>query len=177
MKSKLISLSAISASFVAIFLTIGSYLQFADLFMLVISSIFVLLPLYYNSYKGSILAFLVGGILAFLLSGLNYLSIIFPAYFVFAGIYPIIKCKMMDKNFNNKIGMIIGLVWAIIAFYGCYFYYTLIMKGILTGIPDWLYDYIIYGVGLIAIIFYFVFDRFVVVMRSTLNKYLTRIIK
>ena len=55
MKSKIISLSAISASFIAIALIIGAYIEITDLFMVVISSVFVLLPLYLKSYKGSFL--------------------------------------------------------------------------------------------------------------------------
>ena len=86
MKSKTIALSAISAGFVAIILTVGAYVEFTDVFMLAVSSIFVLLPLYFNSYKGSILAFIVGGVIAFLVSGFNILSIVFPSYFGFFGI-------------------------------------------------------------------------------------------
>ena len=60
MKSKVVSLSAISASFIAVALIIGTYFELADLFMLVTASIFVLLTLYLKSYKGSFLSFFEG---------------------------------------------------------------------------------------------------------------------
>ena len=97
MKSKIISLSAISAGFVAISLIIGAYIEITDLFMVVVASVFVLLPLYLKSYKGSFLAFLAGGVIAVLCSGFN-LALIFPAYFAFFGIYPIVKNYLEEKR-------------------------------------------------------------------------------
>lgn len=175
MKSKVISLSAISAAFVAIALIIGGFFEMTDFFMLILASVFVMLPLYLNSFKGSFLAYFAGGVIAVLLT-FNF-ALIFPAYFGFFGIYPIVKCKMLQKNFNKAWGIVIGLIWLIAVSYGCYFYYTLILGGVFTGLPEWIYDYIIYGIGLIAIVLFFVFDRFVVVVRLLLDKYLNRIIK
>ena len=114
MKSKIISLSAVSAAFTAIALTVGAYFEFADVFALVISSVFVILPIYLKSYKGSLLAYLAGGIIAFLCSGFNILSLVFPAYFLFFGIYPIIKTKLIETNFNKYVGFVFGLIWFII---------------------------------------------------------------
>ena len=51
MKSRLLAISAISAALVAISLTVGAYVDMADIFSLVIASAFVLLPLYYDSFK------------------------------------------------------------------------------------------------------------------------------
>ena len=87
MKSKVLALSAVSASFIAVFLTLGAYIELVDLVAVVVASIFVLLPLYMKSYKGSLLAYLAGGLLAFLISGFNILSLVFPAYFAFFGIF------------------------------------------------------------------------------------------
>ncbi|MBQ8426349.1 MAG: hypothetical protein IJX16_01145, partial [Clostridia bacterium] len=113
MKSKVIALSAISSAIIAVLLTLGAYIELLDLFALVIASIFVILPLYYKSYLGSLLCYLSGGVLAFLCSGFNILSIVFPAYFCFVGLYPIIKCKMMDKSSNRILGLIIGAIWCV----------------------------------------------------------------
>ncbi|MBO7150026.1 MAG: hypothetical protein J6V71_03945 [Clostridia bacterium] len=176
MKSKIISLSAISASFIAIALIIGAYIEITDLFMVVISSVFVLLPLYLKSYKGSFLAFLAGGVIAFLCSGFNF-ALIFPAYFTFFGIYPIVKHKMKEKNVKNSVAIIIGLIWFVFVAYGCYFYYTLILNGVFEGLPNWIEKYIIYGIGLIAIVFFFIYDRFVFVVKFVIDKYLKKIIK
>lgn len=176
MKSKLISLCAISSSFVAICLTIGAYIETIDIFMLIVASIFVILPLYYNSFKGCLLAFLVGGVIAVILSGFN-MAVIFPAYFSFFGLYPIFKHKVLQKGVNKVVSAIIGLIWILIAFYGCYYYYIMVLGGEITGVPEQIKDYIVYLVGLLAIIFYIVFDKSVVIMKFTIDKYLKRIIK
>ncbi len=176
MKSKVISLSAISASFIAVALVIGTYFELADLFMLVIASIFVLLPLYLKSYKGSFLAFLVGGVIAVLISGFNF-TLIYPAYFLFFGIYPLVKIKMLEKRVSRAINLIVGIVWFLIVSYVCYYYYLLILGGVFEGLPVWIEKYLVYFIGLIAIIFYFFYDRFIVVIKFNLDKYLSKIIK
>ena len=176
MKSKVISLSAISASFIAVALVIGTYFELADLFMLVIASIFVLLPLYLKSYKGSFLAFLVGGVIAVLISGFNF-TLIYPAYFLFFGIYPLVKIKMLEKRVSRTINLIVGIVWFLIVSYVCYYYYLLILGGVFEGLPVWIEKYLVYFIGLIAIIFYFFYDRFIVVIKFNLDKYLSKIIK
>lgn len=176
MKSKIISLSAISAGFIAIALIIGAYIEITDLFMVVVASVFVLLPLYLKSYKGSFLAFLAGGIIALLCSGFN-LALIFPAYFTFFGIYPIVKHKLIEKNVKNSIGLIIGLIWFIAVAYACYFYYTIVLNGVFEGLPSWIEKYIVYAIGVIAIIFFFIYDRFLFVVKFVVDKYLRKIIK
>jgi hypothetical protein len=177
MKSKVIALSAISSAIIAVLLTLGAYIEIIDLLTLIIASVLVILPLYYKSYLGSMLCFLAGGVIAFLCSGFNILSIVFPAYFGFAGIYPIIKCKLMDKNFNKMLTIIIGLVWCVLAFYGMYFYYVFVIGGVFDGLPDFFAKYILYLVGVVGVIFYFVYDRFVWVIRMLFNKYLSKVIK
>ena len=176
MKSKVISLCAISAAFVAIALTIGTYFEITDLFMLVVASVFVLLPLYFNSYIGSFLTYLAGGSLAFLLSGFS-IALIYPAFFGFFGIYPIIKNKLMQKSVKKVWCILVGLIWFIAVAYGCYFYYTLILNGVIDGIPNRLIDYIIYGVGIVAIIFFFIYDRMLTAVKIVLDRYLAKIIK
>ena len=177
MKSKIISISAISAGFAALFLIIGAYFEIADLFTIVISSVFVTLPLYYKSYKGCILAYLAGGIIAFLCSGFNIISLVFPAYFAFFGIYPIVKNFTVEKGFNKYAGFILGLVWFELVSYGLYFYYTLFMGATFDGLPTWVVDYILYIVAVVALVFYVVFDKFVTVVRKVSDYYLNKIVK
>ncbi len=176
MKSKVISLSAISASFIAVSLIIGTYFELADLFMLVVASVFVLLPLYLKSYKGSFLAFLVGGIIAILISGFNF-TLIYPAYFGFFGIYPIIKMKMLEKRVRRVVNLLVGIVWFLVISYVCYYYYLFVLNGVLEGLPYWLEKNLVYFVWLIAIVFYFFYDRFILVMKFYLDKYLSKIVK
>lgn len=177
MKTKILSLSAISAAFIAIILTLGAYIEIFDLISVVFASVFVLLPLYYGSYKGSALASLSGVVIAFLCGGLNILSLVFPTYLMFFGFYPIVRSKLTDKNLKKVYVYLIGLIWCLITCYATYFYYTLIMQGVFDGLPQWATDYALIIVGLIGVIFYFVFDRYVVAIRRVVNAYLYRIIK
>ncbi len=176
MKSKVVSLSAISASFIAVALTIGTYFELADLLMVVTASIFVLLPLYLKSYKGSFLAFLSGGVIAILIGGFNF-TLVYPAYFGFFGIYPIIKMKMLEKRVSKTLNMIIGIIWFLIISYACYYYYVFVLNGVFEGLPNWIEKYLIYFLGIVALVFFFIYDKFVVVMKISLDKYLSKIIK
>ena len=177
MKSRTISISALSAGFVTICLTIGAYFEVADLMSLVVSSVFVILPLYYNSYKGSLLSYLAGGVLAFLCTGFNIMSLVFPSYFVFFGVYPIVKSKFTDVNFNKYLGFIIGLVWFVAVSYGMFYYYTAIMGGIFNDLPEWIFNNITYLLAPVAVIVFAIFDRYLFVMRRAINYYLGRVIK
>ncbi len=177
MKSKLIAISAISAGFIAIFLTVGAYVQMVDLFVLIVASVFVVLPLHYKSYKASILAFLAGGVIAFMFYGFSISSVVFPAYFAFFGIYPIIKNLMQEKNFNKIAAKSIGLVWCTLAVFGIYFYYLLIIPEVLVGIPEWITNNIYWVLAVLSVVFYFLYDYSIFVFRRVVDKYLDRIIK
>lgn len=177
MKSKTVAVSAISAALIAVLLIVGAYFEIADLFTVVIASVFTLLPIYLKSYRGSLLACFCGGIIAFICSGFNFISLVFPAYFAFFGIYPIVKSKMIDKSFNKIAGFIIGAIWFLAVSYGLYFYYTLIMNGVFEGLPLWISQYMIYFVAIISIIFFAVYDRFIYVVRRVIYYYLGKILK
>ncbi len=177
MKSKLITISAVSAGLIAVFLSIGAYFEFADVFTIVLASVFVLLPLYYNSYKGGFLAYLGGGILAFLISGCNLYSLVFPAFMGFFGVYPLILSYMLVKRVKLIIRYIIGAIWCVAVFYGVYFYYTALIGDFFMGLPQWVTDYAYFVILAVAVIFYFVFDRFIIIVSRVLNYYLSRIIK
>ena len=180
MKSKLIAISAISASLLAIVLTLGAYIELADVFMLTISSVFVILPLYYNSLKGSILTYLVGGIIAFLFSGFNVMSIVLPSYFAFFGLYPIIFWIMKSKNVKKIFKIIIGVIWSAIFIYGIFYYYTLVMQVPIGAFPawaEWIVNYIEIVLGVLSVIFFFIYDKYVEVLIKVSNYYLRKIVK
>lgn len=177
MKSKIISLSAISAGFIAVSLTLGAYIELIDIVAVVLAAVFVILPLYYNSYLGSFLSFLAGGVIALIFSGFNIYSIVFPAYFGFFGVYPIVKFLMIKKHVNKILSYCIGLVWCVLVFYGVYFYYTLFMGQVLTGLPKWVSEYILYIVGVLGVVSFVVFDRFFFISKQLIDRYLRRIIK
>ena len=181
MKSRVITVSAISAGLVAICLTLGVYVGITDIFALIISSAFVILPLYVKSYKGCIMSYLVGGFLGLIFGWFNFVtSFVFPAYFAFFGLYPIFCCFFRDKKIKRHVAVIIGIIWCVAVFYGLYFYYTYIMGLDFSDLPHylgWLNDYILYAVGILGLGFYFVYDRFVLVVRILTDRYLGKIIK
>ena len=178
MRSKIISLSAISAGFIAIVLTLGSYVGFADLSCIILSSVFVIMPLYLRSYKGAFLTYLVGGILGILFSFSTILtSFVLPSYFVFFGVYPIVKNLLRDKQVNKYLAKTIGLIWCVITIYGVYFYYTLIMGFNLNDLPKIVADYVLIFIAPFSAIFFVIYDKFLVVCKMLLDKYLYRIIK
>ncbi len=177
MKSKIISISAISAGLIAIVLVIGAYFEVVDLSSLVISSIFVCMPLYYNSYKGSVLGYLAGGVISFMCSGFNIMSVVFPAYFAFFGIFPIIRCKMIEKNLRLWLRHAICLVWFIGVSFGMFFYYTQIMGLDFDGLPTLITNYVLYIIPVVAVIVYIIYDKFIAVSRFLMDKYLRKIVK
>ena len=176
MKSKVIALSAVSAGFIAISLTAGAYVDLIDLITVIAASVFVILPLYYDSFKGCLLSFFVGGILAFLFSGFNIISLVFPSYFAFFGIYPIVKAKIYGK-IKNALFYVIGAVWCVAVFYGLYFFLVYVTKLTFADLPQFISDYILVFVGVAGVVFYFVFDRFCLIVKRIVDYYLRRIIK
>lgn len=177
MKSKLVAISSISAGLTAIALLIGAYFEVADLCALVISSVFVTLPLYYKSYKASLLAALVGGVIAFMCSGFNVMSLIFPSFIAFFGVYPIVSSIMQEKKVNKLLRIILGVIWFIAVAYGMYFYYTAVMGVVLSDMPGWLAEIVLYIIAPLAIIVFFIYDKFIVLSRLVINRYLGKIIK
>lgn len=178
MKSKVIALSAISAAFISIFLTLGAYIEFFDLIAVLIASIFVLMPLYLGSYLGCVLSYLAGTLLAFLFSGFNIYSAVFPLFLLFFGIFPIVKCIVMQKNLNRYVFIVLGLLWSIASAFGTYFFYILIFgQEVLAGLPDFIVNNVYFFVAGVGVVFYFLFDKFVFMSRVVINRYLSKIIK
>lgn len=178
MKSKVITLSAISAGLVALILTLGSYLQITDVFCTIVSSVFVIMPLYYNSFKGSLLCYLVAGVVAAIISLPTLtLSFVLPSYAVFFGIYPIFKNFVLRKNVDKRLCFLVGLIWCILTFYGVYFYYTAVMGLTFENLPQIIEEYLLVFVGVLGLIFFPVYDRFLFVSKIFLDRYLNRVIK
>ncbi|MBO5713812.1 MAG: hypothetical protein J6R83_00095 [Clostridia bacterium] len=180
MKSKLITVSAVSTALVAISLTVGAYFEVADLFSLVLASAFVVIPFYFNSVKASFLTYLAGGTIAVILSGFNFAySLVFPSYFAYFGIFPIVFYIINNKRTNKPLMVVLGLIWTIAVFYGMFYYYTMVMGLDLSTMPNWMpvwvKDAIEYLIGVIAIIFYFIYQRYVLVVRYFFARYLDRI--
>jgi len=84
---------------------------------------------------------------------------------------------MMQKNFNKIVALIINLVWFVATVYGIYFFYTAVMGLTLNKMPQFISDYILVFVGLIAIGVYFLFERYVITVKRVADRYLERIIQ
>ena len=177
MKSKVIALSAISASFIALLLTLGAYIEIVDVFTVLVASVFVILPTYYKSYLGSFLCFLVGGVLAFLLSGFNFLSIVFPAYFAFFGVYPIIRCLANEKKFNKILYYALCVIWCVGVFYGLYFFLIFVMQNPFQGLPPFVVDNILIFVGIVGVLVFALYDRCMYIMKKFMDANLGKFIK
>lgn len=180
MKSKILAVSAISAGFVAIALTVGAYIDMADLFALVVASAFVILPLYYGSYKGCFLSFFAGGAIALVFALPRFNSVVFPSYFMFFGLYPVVSEFAKSKNVKKGVRYLIGAIWCVLFFYGAYFYYTAVLNLSIGDFPEWLgwlSDNLLYFIAAFAVAFYFIFDRFIFVVRNLTDRYLGKIVK
>lgn len=178
MKSKVIAISAFASAFSALFLTIGAYFEFFDLIGVVFASVFTVLPIYFNSYKGCFLSYLAGGIIAFIFSGFNIFSIVFIMYFLFFGLFPTIKYISTDKNFNKTIFNFVSIIWCILSAIAVYYYYLMVLgESFFTGLPQFFIEYAIVFVILFGVVVYFVFNRFVSIARILINHYLRKIIK
>ena len=51
------------------------------------------------------------------------------------------------------------------------------MEGVFDGLPEWILNNVYWIIGVVSIIFYLVFDRYVVVMRVFLDRNLGKIIR
>ncbi len=182
MNSKSIAISAISAALCAIALTLGAYFGVIDLLALVLASACVIIPTFNGSKWGGILAFLVGGVIAICASGFNFVgSVVFPAYFAFFGLYPLIRVLLLNKKIKVYWIKLVGVIWCVLAIYGIFYYYMFVMGIRMDKFPDWVPEFLtenlVYFLGLIAVIFYVVFDRYVIVMHRFYGRYIGRIVK
>ncbi len=180
MRSKIIAISSIGAGLTAICLTLGAYIEAMDLIALVLSSVFVVMPLYFNDYRGAFLCFGVGGVVAFIFAGFNIFSVVFPAYFLFFGIYPILRALSFEKRFNVILCKVVGLIWSVLVIYGIYYYYVYVMNINFNDLPSWasfITENITIFIGVFGVIFYFIYDRYVVVTKRVVDYYLYKAIK
>lgn len=177
MNSKNIAVSAVSASLIAVFLILGAYITVLDISSVVIASLFTLIPLYKKNYLGAFLCFLAGGVIAFMCYGFNPITLVFPSFFAFFGIYPIVSTKMLEKGVKVAILYVIGIIWCVAVCYGLYFYYTLFMGLNLHNMPLWVMNNIYYILAPVAIAVYFVFEFFIRFGKRFLFYYLSKIIK
>lgn len=174
MKTKLIALSAISAALTAITLSAGAIFEFIDLFTVCIVPLFISMPLYFNSKKGAALASLVGGIIALMV---NPFSLVWIFHFGFFGFYPILKFVFITQNKKQFWFKALSLIWFVIVSLGAYFFYIKVLGGVpddIFGLPEWT---ILLIFALLAVVFYFVVDKFIYILQLKVFYILNKIIK
>ena len=84
---------------------------------------------------------------------------------------------MAEKNVNKWVIFVIGAIWCIACFFGIYFYCVGIMGLSFEGLPAFVQKYILLLIPPVALVFYFVFDKFILVGKMIIDRYLSRIIK
>ena len=180
MKTKLIALSALSAAFATIFLTLGAYISVIDLPSVLVASCFITLPLYMRSYKASLLSFLASALLSFIFYGFNIYSLVFPTYVLYFGLYPVARLYFTTHAKNQKLGLPVFLSWTVLSLYAMLFYYIYLLNGSADKIMQFFGGlnalfFIVYGV--FSVVFYFIYDKFVDRLFFITDKYLKKIIK
>ena len=176
MKTRNVTVSAISASFIIICLTLGAYVDVTDISMVLLSSLFVLMPIAYKSFKGGLFAYSVGGTVALLICIPKIAtSAVFVAYFGFFGIFPVVNAFMNDKNVNKYVLHAIGFIWCAITVYGMYFYYKFVLGLNFHNLPLWVEDYILLILVAVVIVFYFVYAYLLKKARQYLAYYMDKI--
>ena len=190
MKSKAIALSAISAGFCALLLTLGAYFEIIDLISVIVATVFIILPYYYGSKKGCVLAGLVGGVVALFISGFNFISLVFPFYFLFTMPLTLINVLLSEKTFfKGAVWFFVKLLWTLAVGYFLLWYYTAIMgipltydlnlfgKTIDLSSYDNIYYYFLLAYGLLIMVFFWVYDKFIVATKIATDRLLKRILK
>lgn len=178
MKTKNLTLSALSASLATVVLILGTiFAEILDLFAVIVAPIILSMPLYNDSIKGSILATLSAGILALLLSGFNIANFLYVSYFLFFGAFPIVKYYSVTRRKKKLIFNVICCIWFVVAVLLIYYYYTALMGLGLDMIFPISPDIIPLVLTIVAIPLYFIVDIYVYVAQTMLFKLLGRIIK
>ncbi len=121
--SKVIALSALSASLSLIFLVFGSYFSVFDLSCLFMSSLFIMFPLSKGSIKGAIISYLAVFVLSLVFcAGKFYMPIL---YGVFFGLHPVVNYYQVKTNKNKVLFNGLKLVWFLLTLFLMFYLFTL----------------------------------------------------
>ncbi len=142
--AKLVALSAISAAFATIFLTIGNWFTSFSLSGAFMASLCIMLPLSKKSYKSALLTYLAALLLSGVFSGFfTRWDALFP-FAVFAGLHPIANYFVADKGINKILALAVKDVWFVGALL-----LTQLLTRIYVGENEFLNEYI-YPILLVA---------------------------
>ena len=180
MKTKILTLSALSSALAAIVLILGTvFHQFLDLASVVIAPMFLAIPLYYNSVKGSFLATLSAGILALLLTGIGNIAtnVVYISYFLFFGFFPLIKYLSLTKRWNKYLTHTLCCIWFIITAIVIYLFWVEVLGLEVTLILPIDKKLMPVVVMALAVPIYFLVDMYVYTCQIMMFKFIKRIVK
>ena len=107
----------------------------------------------------------------------NITLVVVPAFLLFFGSFPLVKEIVKEKKVNKILFYILGMIWCVGAVYGIYFYYVEIMGITFNDLPRIIQENIYIFIGVLGVIFYNVYDRYVLTLGNFLDRYLRRILK
>lgn len=173
--SRVIALSAISTAFTTIFLVIGNWFPTFSLSGAYMASLFMMIPLAKDTYKGAFLSYFATVILTGVFSGFfTRWDALFP-FAVFTGIHPIVNRFFTSKGYVNTV--LKKVLFIIIK--GIWFIGTLILTHFLfeiyTGEVEFIRKYIvpimIVGGALVFPAYDFVMTRLQTLTVAIVNKF------
>ena len=178
MKTRTLTLSALSAALATVVLILGTvFAEALDLFAVIVAPVILAMPLYINSIKGSLLATLAAGILALLLTGFNIANFLYISYFSFFGFFPIVKYYVMTRRKNRILYYVICCTWCVLAIIGIYYFYTAFLGlglDLIIPIKPEVMPVILAGFGVLV---FFLMDAYVFATQVFMFKLLSRILK
>ena len=170
MKSaKTIALSGVSAALCAVFITLGSYIAVIDLSCFMFAGFALMLPLYKKSLVGGVAAYIAGGLIGLLFSGMNFFTVL--PYFVWFGLHPILNFIQVRYKINKYLAFGVKLLIFNLAIF-------IILRFTMLFVTKWDFinerEYIFYIAGSVFFIFY---DMAVMYIQRAIDAMLGRVVK
>lgn len=167
--SKTIALSAMSAALCALLIMLGSFISVLDLSCFMMAGFALMLPLYKKSLWGAVMAYIVGGFLGLLFSGMNFVTII--PFLVWFGLHPILNFIQTRYNINKFLAFFVKL-----ALFNVAIFVILRFTMLFVTRSDFLNEneYLFYIIGSAIFVFY---DYAMMFIQKKLDQLLTRLIK
>ncbi len=178
-----IALSAVSAAFAIILLTLGAYIEILDISCVMLAGIAIMLPLSKKDVLGGFLAYLAAGLLALPVTGFRF-AVIVP-YAVFFGLYPIVNAiiekYLPNKKILNILFIVLKDIWFLLSMY---VYYRVLVA--FTGydfaadfafVPEQFRQYIVPALIVFGAVFFVLYDYVMKKMQRVIEILVSRVIK
>lgn len=178
-----IALSAVSASFAVILLTLGAFVEAIDISCVMFAGIAMMIPLTKKDLFGAFMSYLAAGILALILTGMRF-TVIVP-YAFFFGLYPIINA-VQDKYLHKKrifsfFALIVKDLWFLFSMY-VYYKVLVVFSGYdlfqdFSMIPAEYQNYIVPCLCVFGAVFFVLYDFVMKRLQRVADYTVARIIK